>query len=86
MHKAFLCHETTLGSPGHEKMVWPTPVRPSDQLSGQVKIIESRVSVSEPDLGFVRYASTLRNQKDEDVFVTTSTMIVKQCPANNQSS
>ena len=28
MHKAFLCHETTLGSPGHEEMVWPIPVRP----------------------------------------------------------
>ena len=21
MHKAFLCHETTLGSPGHEEMI-----------------------------------------------------------------
>ena len=81
MHKAFLCHETTLGSPGHEKMNWPTPVRPGDQLSGQVEIEESRVSVSKPDLGFVRYTSTLKNQKSEDVFVTTSTLIVKPRPA-----
>ena len=77
MHKAFLCHETTLGSPGHEEMAWPIPVRPGDRLSGQVEIRESRVSVSKPDLGFVRYTSTLRNQKGEDVFVTTSTMIVR---------
>jgi acyl dehydratase len=83
MHKAFLCHDTTLGSPGHEEMVWPIPVRPGDRLSGQVVIKECRVSASKPDLGFVRYASTLRNQKDEDVFVTTSTIIVKSRPGNN---
>ena len=84
MHKAFLCHETTLGSPGHEEMVWPIPVRPGDRLSGKVEIKESRVSVSKSDLGFVRYTSTLKNQKDEDVFITTSTMIVKPRPINNQ--
>ena len=81
MHKAFLCHETTLGSPGHEEMVWPTPVRPGDRLKGRVEIKESRVSASKPDLGFVRYAATLTNQEGKEVFVTTSTMIVKPRPA-----
>ena len=80
MHKTFLCHETTLGSPGHEEMIWPTPVRPGDRLSGQVEIMESRVSTSKPDLGFVRYTSKLSNQEGEEVFVTTSTMIVKPRP------
>ncbi len=77
MHKAFVSYETTLGSPGHEEMIWPTPVRPGDRLSGQLEVKETRVSVSKPDLGFVRYTSTLKNQKGEDVFVTTSTLIVK---------
>ena len=81
MHKAFLCYETTLGSPGHEEMIWPTPVRPGDQLSGQVEVKESRVSKSKPDLGLVRYISKLSNQEGEEVFVTTSTMIVKPRPA-----
>ena len=66
-----------LGSPGHEEMIWPTPVRPGDQLSGQLEIKESRVSKSKPDLGFVRYTSKLSNQEGEEVFVTTSTLIVK---------
>ena len=84
MHKAFLCYETTLGSPGHEELIWPTPVRPGDQLSGQVEIKESRVSKSKPDLGFVRYTSKLTNQKDEEVFLTTSTMIVKPRPTQQE--
>ena len=84
MHKAFLCYETTLGSPGHEELIWPTPVRPGDRLSGQVEIKESRVSKSKPDLGFVRYTSKLTNQKDEEVFLTTSTMIVKPRPVQRK--
>jgi acyl dehydratase len=81
MHKSFLCYETTLGSPGHEEMIWPTPVRPGDRLNGQVVIKESRVSKSKPDLGFVRYTGTLSNQTGEEVFVTTSTVIVRPRPA-----
>ena len=86
MHKRFVCYETTLGSPGHEEMRWPTPVRPGDELSGQIEIVESRVSVSKPDLGFVRYTATLRNQKNEDVFITTSTLIVKSRPASPETA
>ena len=80
MHKEFICYETILGSPGHEKMVWPTPVRPGDRLRGRVEIKESRVSKSKPDLGFVRYTATLKNQDNNEVFVTTSTLIVKPRP------
>jgi acyl dehydratase len=84
MHVSFLCHETTLGSPGHEEMLWPKPVRPGDHLTGLLEIKESKVSVSKPDLGFVRYTSTLKNQNQEDVFITTSTMIVKPRPVKTQ--
>ncbi len=84
MHKAFLSHETTLGSPGHEEMIWPTPVRPGDRLNGRVEIKESRVSRSKPDMGFVRYTATLNNQDGKEVFVTTSTFIVKPRPASGR--
>lgn len=81
MHRAVFCYETILGSPGHEVVNWPTPVRPGDRLLGSVEILESRVSRSKPDLGFVRYTATLSNQEGEQVFVTTSTLIVKPRPA-----
>ena len=85
MHSHFLCYETVLGSPGHEEMLWPTPVRPGDRLSGTVVIKESRVSRSKPELGFVRYTATLTNQENDDVFVTTSTLIVKSRSALSKS-
>ena len=80
MHKNFLEYETVLGSPGHEEVKWPTPVRPDDQLEGTLEVLEQRVSSTRPDLGFVRYRATLTNQNDETVFYTTSTMIIKPRP------
>ena len=38
MHEIFFCHETTMGSPGHEEMNWPGQVRPGDRLQGRVEI------------------------------------------------
>jgi len=86
MHKNFVCYETVLGSPGHEEMVWPTPVRPGDRLSGIVEIKESRVSKSKPELGFVRYTAKLTNQKNDEVFITTSTLIVKSRSTLSESA
>ncbi len=80
MHKDFWSHETTMGSPGHEEMVWPVPVRPKDILTGKVEILESRNSKSKPEIGFVRYKAILENQNNEEVFRTTSTIIMKSKP------
>lgn len=77
MHGRFIQPETSLGSPGHEELNWPNPVRPGDRLTGRAEVREVRVSKSRPDLGFVRYTATLTNQDDEPVLVTTSTLIVR---------
>lgn len=77
-----LTYETILGSPGHEEVKWPNPVRPDDELQGNAEILESRVSKSRPDMGFVRYRAILLNQNGEVVFDTTSTLIVKPRPKN----
>ena len=77
MHEKFLSYEVTLGSPGHEEMLWPQPVRPGDTLNGSITIKGVKISKSKPDLGFIRYEALLRNQKQQCVFVTTSTLIIK---------
>jgi acyl dehydratase len=80
MHKRFLSPQTTMGSPGHEEMIWPTPVRPGDTLSGKLEILESRISKSKPELGFVRYKAVLTNQTKDEVFRTISTIIISSRP------
>ena len=77
MHKSFLSYDTIMGSPGHEEMTWPKPVRPDDKVTGQLEILESRNSKSKPGLGFVRYEAKLFNQDNEIVFLTKSTLMIK---------
>ena len=49
-----------LGSPGHEEMLWPQPVRPGDTLNGSITIKGVKISKSKPDLGFIRYEALLK--------------------------
>ena len=77
MHEKFLCYEVTLGSPGHEKILWPQPVRPGDTLNGSITIKSVKISKSKPGLGFIRYEALLKNQNRKCVFSTTSTLIIK---------
>ena len=77
MHEEFLSYEVTLGSPGHEEMLWPQPVRPGDTLNGSITIKGVKISKSKPDLGFIRYEALLKNQEQKCVFSTTSTLIIK---------
>jgi acyl dehydratase len=41
------------------------------------EVTDVRISKSKPELGFVTHVATLRNARDEDVYVLKSTSIVK---------
>ena len=57
----------SLGSPGVDELRWPRPVRPGDRLSGQMEILETRVSNSRPTMGIVRWRGEVRNQNGDVV-------------------
>lgn len=57
-----LVDSTSLGSPGVEELRWPLPVRPGDSLSGQMIVLETRVSNSRPTMGILRWRGEVRNQ------------------------
>ena len=77
MHEKFLTYEIIMGSPGHEALIWKNPVRPGDTLSGTLEILESKISKSRPEIGFVKYKTELINQNSKQVFFTESTLIIK---------
>lgn len=62
---------------GDDGLKWLKPVRPGDKLSGTAKIMGVRISKSRPELGFVTHVATLKNDASEDVYILTSTSIVK---------
>jgi len=59
--------QSSMGSPGVDKIEWLKPVRPGDTLSGRATIAELIPSKSRPDRGIIKTLGELRNQKGEVV-------------------
>lgn len=63
----YLSRVANLGSPGVDELRWDKPVRPGDDLSIRVTVLESRLSSSKPDRGIVRSFVEVLNQNREVV-------------------
>jgi acyl dehydratase len=57
----------SLGSPGIDELRWLKPVRPGDELTVRVEVLETVPSRSKPDRGLIKLRYTMRNQNGEDV-------------------
>jgi acyl dehydratase len=71
---------SSLGSPGMEDLRWPAPVRPGDTLTGQIEVLETRLSNSRP-MGIVRWRGELRNQSGQLVMSAIGTNFFGLKPA-----
>ena len=60
---------------GFEKLRWPPPVRPGDELRAESEVPEVRPSESRPQHGVIKVRSTM-NQNGEAVRVLVSNLIV----------
>ena len=63
----YLSPQSSLGSPGVDKLRWLVPVRPNDQLSVSATVINARPSKSRPNQGIVR--SQIKTLKQNKVVV-----------------
>ncbi|MCL2713103.1 MAG: MaoC family dehydratase [Alphaproteobacteria bacterium] len=61
----FIGRAASLGSPGVDEVRWLAPLRPGDDLTLDVDILETRLSASRPGIGIVKVKSTIRNAKDQ---------------------
>jgi acyl dehydratase len=77
-----LIDSSSLGSPGVEELRWPLPVRPGDTLSGQMVVLETRVSNSRPTMGILRWRGEMRNQQGQLVLTLIGTNFFGRRPAN----
>jgi acyl dehydratase len=57
----FISRTASLGSPGVNEMRWLAPLRPGDDLTLDVDVVEARVSRSRPTTGIVTFKCTVRN-------------------------
>jgi acyl dehydratase len=63
----FIAPQSSMGSPGVDKLRWTRPVRPGDRLKVRVSVLEIRRSQSKPDRGVVTMRQEALNQRGEVV-------------------
>ena len=63
----FLCHTSSMGSPGLENIRWLKPVFPGDTLRLQSSVLETRPMGKRPDTGMTRNLWEMFNQHNDKV-------------------
>ncbi len=61
---AFLDGSESFASPGLEYLKWTAPVRPGDDLTLRVEVLDARRGEKKPGLGILRWRWHLHNQDD----------------------
>ena len=59
-------------------MRWLAPLRPGDDLTLDVDVLEARTSKSRPGLGIVKFKCTARNAAGQALCEMTSPILIKQ--------
>ncbi len=78
MCDSYLLDSASLGSPGMEELRWLRPVRPGDVLTAKRTILDSRPSLSKPDMGIVKSKWEIFNQRDECVMSMTGLQMFRR--------
>ena len=73
---AFVVDSSSMGAPGVDEVRWLLPVRPDEELSLRATVLETRVSKSRPDMGFVRFEFELFNAKGQRAMTLTTSLMM----------
>jgi len=73
----YLSEASSEGSPGIDELRWLRPVRPGDQLTVRITILDARRSRSRPERGIVRSQIDTLNQDGEVVMHLTSSIFIR---------
>jgi acyl dehydratase len=76
MFDGFLDRTASLGSPGVNELRWLAPLRPGDDVTLDVEIVQTRVSRSRPETGIVTVRNVARNATGAALCEMISPLIV----------
>ena len=78
MFDGYIGRTASLGSPGVNELKWLAPLRPGDDLTLDVDVVEARLSRSRPETGIVTFKCSVRNAAGQVLAEMTSPIIVKR--------
>ncbi len=70
-----LAGSESFASPGLERVRWPHPVRPGDELRLRARVLQARRSRGRPELGILRWQWELRNAAGAQVLELEATSL-----------
>jgi acyl dehydratase len=83
---AFARDSTSMGAPGVDEVRWLKPIRPDDELRFRATVVETRVSKSRPDMGFVRFNFELLDGSGGLALTLTAAMMMGRRATAQQAS
>ena len=78
MFDGFIGRTASLGSPGVNELRWLAPLRPDDELTLDIDVMEARVSRSRPETGIVTFHGMARNAAGETLCEIVTPIIVER--------
>jgi acyl dehydratase len=83
MFDFYIGRTASLGSPGVNEVRWLSPLRPGDDLTLDIEVMEARVSRSRPETGIVTFRARVRNAAGLDLCEMVSPILVsrREAPA-----
>ena len=76
MVDGFVGRSTSRGSPGVNEVRWLAPLRPGDDVTLDIEVVEARVSRSRPTTGLVMLKAVARNAAGQALCEMVSPMIM----------
>ena len=76
MFDGYIGRTASMGSPGVNEVRWLAPLRPGDDITLDVEVVEARVSRSRPETGIVTFKAVVRNAAGQVLCEMVSPIIV----------
>jgi acyl dehydratase len=76
MADGFLLNSSSMGAPGVDEVRWIIPLRPNDNVTLRATVLDTRLSRSRPEMGFVTFCFDLLNQTGKVVMTMTSSLML----------
>jgi acyl dehydratase len=82
---SFVLNSASMGAPGVDEVRWLVPIRPGDALTLRATVLETRLSRSRSDMGFVRFLFELFKQTGKPAMTLTTSLMMGRRMNGTQS-
>ena len=74
----FILNSASMGAPGVDEVRWLAPLRPGRQISLRTTVLDTRVSSSRPEMGFVKMLFEVVDDSGVTVMTLTTSLIMSR--------